>query len=58
MLQGHRLVHVFGKKLWRSSIAAIVYAGMFLLGAEFPGWACPRPVSSCRTSVDGAKSVR
>src|SRR5262245_45088791 len=55
MLQGHRLVYVFSKKLWRSSVAMVVYAGMFLLGVEFPGWAAPVQSPHAGPSVDGSK---
>ncbi len=55
MLQGRRLVYVFGKKLWRSSVAAVVYAGMFLLDAEFPAWADPVQSPHAGPSVDGSK---
>src|SRR5262245_623825 len=55
MLQGCCLVYVFGKKLWRSSVAAVVYAGMFLIGAELPGWAAPVQSPHAGPSVDGSK---
>src|SRR6266436_6026873 len=55
MLQSHRSVQVFGKRLRGLSIAAVVYAGVFLMDAQFSVWAEPVQSPHAGPSVDGSK---